>query len=114
MSEIEDARRALKQAEAEAEAAAIAAATAEKPIAPAMPSEASLLGLPDELPITWCPHCKADVKPKGRGSCPRCNKYLKGSFAARRHPVSLLRRDQILKRLVAEYRTETRGISHYL
>jgi hypothetical protein len=68
-----------------------------------------LAGLPDELPITWCPNCAADVKPKGKGTCPRCGRVLKGSFIARRHPVNILRRDQILKKLVAEYRpTSTR------
>src|SRR5687768_10791600 len=50
--------------------------------------QAHLLGVPDTLPLTWCPHCKADVMPKGKGLCPRCSRFLKNSFAARKHPVN--------------------------
>jgi len=71
------------------------------------PSAASLLGLPDSLPLTWCPNCKADVQPKGKGYCPRCARMLKGSFLARKHPVNMMRRDALLKRLTDDYRPNT-------
>src|SRR5258708_33505768 len=69
--------------------------------------QAHLTGIPDSLPLTWCPNCKADVLPKGKGYCPRCARMLKGSFLARRHPVNVLRKQQILNKLVAEYRPGT-------
>lgn len=75
--------------------------------APSQPSQAQLLGLPDELPMTWCPNCEADVKPKGKGLCPRCGRVLKGSFLGRKHPVNVLRRDQLLAENIAEYRPDT-------
>jgi hypothetical protein len=68
---------------------------------------AQLLGIPDTLPMTWCPNCKADVLPKDKGRCPRCARMLKGSFLARRHPVNLLRRDALLAKLVADYQPNT-------
>src|SRR5262245_64913198 len=74
------------------------------------PSAAHLLGLPDSFPPTWCPNCKAEVLPKGRGACPRCGRMLKGSFLARRHPVNLLRRDQLLAKLTAEYNPNTQRL----
>ena len=91
---VADARRALQEAEAEARLAE-------------MPTAASLLGLPDQLPLTWCALCKAEVKPYGKGICPRCHKFVKGSFAARKHPVNLLRRDVILGKLLADYQPTT-------
>ena len=76
-------------------------------VANSAPSAASLLGLPDQLPETWCPNCKADVLPKGKGFCPRCGRMLKGSFLSRRHPVNKLRRDQLLEKLIADYKPRT-------
>jgi hypothetical protein len=79
-------------------AAAPAAAPARSP---------HLLGEPDTLPPTWCRKCEAEVKPIGKGNCPRCGRVLKGSFLARRHPVNKLRRQQILEKLVSEHRPQT-------
>ena len=80
------------------------------PAAQTAPSAAHLLGLPDSLPITWCPNCKADVLPKGKGYCPRCGRLLKGAFLARRHPVNILRRDQLLAKFVHDYRPDTQRL----
>jgi len=79
------------------------------PAKPEGPSrdQAHLVGLPDTLPITWCPNCKADVQPKGKGSCPRCGRLLRGAFLARRRPVNILRRDVLLQKLVADYQPTT-------
>jgi hypothetical protein len=71
---------------------------------------AHLTGVPDSLPETWCPNCQANVKPKGKGLCPRCSRFLKNSFAARKHPVNVLRRDALLAKLVAEYRPSTQRL----
>jgi len=65
-----------------------------------------------ELPVTWCVPCQADVQPYGRGKCPRCHKYVKGSFGARKHPVNVLRRDQLLSHLVAEFQPSTLILRH--
>jgi len=72
-----------------------------------VPSSAHLNGIPGTLPPTWCANCQAEVTPKGKGLCPRCGRVLKGAFLARRHPVNLLRREVLLKKLVAEYRPTT-------
>jgi hypothetical protein len=69
--------------------------------------QAHLTGIPDTLPPTWCPNCKAEVLPKGKGLCPRCSRVLKGSFLARKHPVNQLRRQQLLSKLCAEYQPQT-------
>ena len=71
------------------------------------PSRASLLGIPDSLPETWCAHCKADVVPRGKGVCPRCARFLRQHFVSRKHPVNVLRRDQLLTKLIADYQPST-------
>jgi len=68
---------------------------------------AAELGVPDTLPVTWCPKCQADVKPMGKGQCPRCGRVLKHSFMARKKPVNVLVRDQHLRKLVADYQPST-------
>ena len=68
---------------------------------------AHLAGELDSLPPTWCFNCKAEVKPKGKGNCPRCGRVLKGAFLARKHPVNILRRQQLLDRLLADYNPST-------
>jgi hypothetical protein len=80
--------------------------TAATPVPAAGPT-ASQLGIPDTLPETWCPNCKTNVMPKGKGSCPRCGRVLKGAFLSRRHPVNLLRKQQILQTLAADYKPRT-------
>ena len=72
----------------------------------ARPVPASV-GEPDSLPVTWCKKCHADVRPVGKGRCPRCNVFLKLNFTARKHPVNVLRRDALLAELVAEYQPNT-------
>jgi len=51
----------------------------------------------------FCQKCQKDVTPIGKGQCPQCGIFLAGSFAARRHPVRLARRAQILAELVAQF-----------
>src|SRR5258708_22718264 len=68
---------------------------------------AHLTGIPETLALHWAPNCKADVLPKGKGYCPRCARMLKGSFLARRHPVNVLRKQQLLNKLTAEYQPRT-------
>src|SRR5262249_44785335 len=70
-------------------------------------AQAHRLGIPGTLPPEWCPHWKAMVDVQGKGQCVRCKRFVKNSFAARKHPVNLLRRDQILKKLVADYQPTT-------
>ncbi len=60
-------------------------------------------GEPNSLPTTWCKVCQADVRPLGKGKCPRCGTFLKLNFVARRHPVNKLRWQQLLDMLVADY-----------
>src|SRR5262245_11398277 len=55
----------------------------------------------------WCAKCKADVVPRGKGPCPRCGRVLKNSFLARKHPVNMLRREQLLAENIAEYKPGT-------
>lgn len=66
-------------------------------------AQAHLLGLPDQLPETWCPNCKANVLPKGKGHCPRCGRVLKQSFLSRKHPINIAARDVILGKLLAQF-----------
>jgi hypothetical protein len=66
-----------------------------------------LTGEPGTLPPTWCKRCQAEVKPEGKGRCPRCNTFLKLNFAARRHPVNKLRCRQLLDQFLAEYAPTT-------
>ena len=68
---------------------------------------AALIGEPDTLPLTFCKRCNVDVKPEGKGLCPRCHKMLRHNFLARKHPVNKLRREQLLDKLVADYRPHT-------
>jgi hypothetical protein len=70
-------------------------------------AQAHLTGIPGTLPETWCQHCKSQVKPQGKGLCPRCGRFLKLSFVARKLPVNVLRRERILKKLVADYAPNT-------
>ena len=67
--------------------------------------QAALTGEPGTLPEVWCRKCNANVKPEGKGTCPRCHTFLKLNFVARRHPINVLRRDQLYHEIVAEYAT---------
>src|SRR2546422_468738 len=69
--------------------------------------QAALLGEPDTLPLTFCRRCKVDVKPEGKGLCPRCGKMLRHNFLARKHPINVLRRDQLRAEIIAEYQPHT-------
>jgi hypothetical protein len=64
-------------------------------------------GEPDTLPPTWCRKCGAEVKPVGKGRCPRCQTFLRLNFSARKHPINKLRREQILDTLVRDYQPDT-------
>jgi hypothetical protein len=64
-------------------------------------------GEPGTLPPTWCRHCAAMVKPEGKGVCPRCGRFLRQNFLARKHPVNRLRRQQLHEQLIAEYTPHT-------
>jgi hypothetical protein len=44
------------------------------------------------------------VQPYGKGRCPRCHTFLKHNFIARKHPINQLRREQLLNKLIADYR----------
>jgi hypothetical protein len=67
----------------------------------------ALAGEPDTLPLTYCRKCQVEVKPEGKGRCPRCQTFLRLNFVARRHPVNVLRRDALLAELVADYQPNT-------
>jgi hypothetical protein len=41
--------------------------------------------------------------PVGKGKCPRCGRVLRLNFVARRHPVNVLRVDQLLADLLAQF-----------
>lgn len=64
-------------------------------------------GEPDTLPMTFCRKCEVEVKPVGKGKCPRCGIFLRQNFVARRHPVNKLRVEQHLAELFAEFRPAT-------
>jgi len=66
-------------------------------------TQAALIGEPGTLPPTWCKVCEANVTPVGKGKCPRCGAFLRLNFLSRKHPVNMLRRDQLLAKLVADY-----------
>lgn len=71
----------------------------------AIGSERPIVGLqpqPD-LPITFCKHCELDVRPINKGQCPRCGRLLRTNYAARKHPVNILRVDQLYQTIVQEY-----------
>lgn len=55
----------------------------------------------------WCGKCKADVVPEKKGMCPRCQGFLRQNFVARKHPINVLRRDQLYMEAVEEYRPIT-------
>ncbi len=67
----------------------------------------NLAGIPGSLPEQLCPNCKIVVKPRGKGLCPKCGRVLKQSFLGRRHPVNLIRRDVLLKKIVSDYQPTT-------
>jgi hypothetical protein len=71
------------------------------------PTLLALTGEPNSLPPTWCKKCQAEVLPYGKGKCPRCHTFLKHNFVQRKHPVNVLRRDALLKKLVADYQPQT-------
>ncbi len=77
---------------------------------PEAPTTEHLAGVPDSLPPQWCGKCKADVIPRGKSLCPRCGRMLKQSFLARKHPVNILRRDALRKKLTDEYRPTTQRL----
>jgi hypothetical protein len=56
-----------------------------------------------EPALVWCRKCEADVRPAGKGACPRCGSFLKLNYASRRHPVNVLRRDQLLAEILVKY-----------
>jgi hypothetical protein len=77
---------------------------------PPVPANAAALqatGALDSLPPTWCKKCKADVLPIGKGRCPRCQTFLQQNFSARKHPINVLRKRQILAQLIADYQPST-------
>ena len=72
--------------------------------------QAALTGEPDTLPPTWCKKCQAEVKPEGKGVCPRCHTFLSRNFTARKHPVNKLRRQQLLDKFVRDYQPNTQRL----
>ena len=61
-------------------------------------------GLPNGQTIEqWCRRCQAMVLPVEKGRCPRCHEFLRRNFAARKHPVNVLRRDAIKAALVKQF-----------
>jgi hypothetical protein len=60
-------------------------------------------GEPDTLPLTYCRKCESEVKPYGKGKCPRCHTFLRLNFYPRKHPVNVLRRDAILADLLVQF-----------
>jgi hypothetical protein len=69
--------------------------------------QAHLTGEPGSLLPVWCKVCEAEVRPEGKGRCPRCQTFLRRNFAARRHPQNKLRCQQILDKLVVDYEPST-------
>jgi hypothetical protein len=67
----------------------------------------TLGGEPDTLPVVFCRRCQIDVRPEGKGVCPRCRTFLRLNFVSRRHPVNKLRVEQHLEELIAEFRPST-------
>jgi hypothetical protein len=67
----------------------------------------AFIGEPDTLPVTFCRRCKVDVEPVGKGKCPRCGGFLRQHFVSRKHPVNVLRRDQLHAENIAEYQPDT-------
>jgi hypothetical protein len=70
---------------------------------------AQLEGEPNTLPLTFCRVCQVEVKPVGKGKCPRCQTFLRLNFVARKHPVNVARRDALFAELVAEHQPRTVG-----
>ena len=81
--------------------------TSTRNVPPNDPSQAALIGEPGTLPPTWCKKCQATVVPEKKGMCPRCQGFLRQNFVARKHPVNVLRKQQILAKLVADYHPST-------
>jgi hypothetical protein len=77
-------------------------------------SEAALAvhraGEPGTLPLTWCKKCAADVRPEGKGVCPRCRTFLRLNFVSRKHPINRLRKQQLLDKLIADYRPDSQRL----
>lgn len=71
------------------------------------PSAPSLVGIPGSLPLSFCTSCKVDVKPKGKGNCPRCGRPVLGAFLGRKYPVNVLRVNQLHAEIVLEYSPTT-------
>jgi hypothetical protein len=69
------------------------------------------IGEPDTLPLTFCRKCQVEVKPEGKGRCPRCQTFLRLNFVARKGPVNVLRRDQLHAENIAEYKPDTLQLS---
>ena len=67
------------------------------------------IGEPNALPLVFCRLCKVDVQPVGKGKCPQCGAFLRLNFIARKGPVNVVRRDQLLAELLAEYQPQTVG-----
>ena len=64
----------------------------------------ALRGEPDAATtLQWCKGCAALVRPVGKGRCERCHQFLRLNFAARRHPVNLIRREALLRDILAEF-----------
>jgi hypothetical protein len=59
------------------------------------------------MPITFCKRCGVDVAPVGKGSCPHCRSFLKLNFVGRKHPINILRREQLLNKLVDEFKPDS-------
>jgi hypothetical protein len=60
-------------------------------------------GEPGAAPPTFCRKCQVEVRPQGKGQCPRCGTFLRLNFVARRHPVNVLRRDALLADLLRQF-----------
>jgi len=71
------------------------------------PVQVAQIGEPGTLPPTWCRSCQATVTPVGKGTCPRCARFLRLNFVSRKHAVNKLRRQQILEQLLADYHPTT-------
>ena len=67
----------------------------------------SLDGLPGALPDIWCLHCKENVTPEGKGTCPKCGRFLRRNFLARKKPVNLVRKEFLLRKFIADYQPST-------
>ena len=82
-----------------------------EPFAPSephgLPDGPKAVGEPDTLPPTFCRVCQVEVKPIGKGRCPRCQTFLRLNFIARKHPRNVLHRDQLYAENLAEYKPDS-------